>query len=282
MAAAGVVTRHPIELAGQKRVPQELDIFARPDGRVHLGQVGGFGGDVEHQVADGDFAFEVDVRKHVGHHHRSLHGLARTQVQQIDVGQSRLVSQITRNKYGQPFGMLRPRGAVSGQALQGFVFFDDLGVSRHDLCGFAVQRKRNLACPFGELFARRLDAAHDEFEMGVVVTLVFLDHQEIFLRVRSAVQTVGSVKHENLETGNAKFLDQHRNLFDVGAVHRRQVEPVIHMETALGELQHLGVERLVRATFVQVILTRAEVVEAGRHAAHRGCPALAHGVFGEG
>ena len=77
MAAAGVVAGHPIEFTGQERVPQKLNIFARANRRVDLGQVRGFAGDVEHQMANRHFAFEVDVREHVGHHHRGLHRFAR-------------------------------------------------------------------------------------------------------------------------------------------------------------------------------------------------------------
>ena len=118
MAATGMVGHHPVQLAGQQRVPQKLDIFTRADGRIDLGQFCSLAVDVQHQVADGDFALEVDVRKSLGHHHRGLNGLARGQVQQVDVGQRGFVRKITGNEHRQTFGVLGARGAVGSQTLQ--------------------------------------------------------------------------------------------------------------------------------------------------------------------
>ena len=202
-------------------------------------------------------------------------------MQQVDVGKRSLIGQVTGDEHRQAFGVLWARGAVGGQAAEGFVFLHNFCVGRHDLGGFAVQRERDLARELRELLARRLDAAHDEFKMRVVVTLVFLDHQKVFLRVRRPVQSVRAVKHENFETGDAEFFNQHRYLFDVRAVHRCQMEAIVHVKTVLGEFQHLGVKGFVGPAFVQVVLAGAKVVQAGGDTAHRRRPAFAHRVFGQ-
>jgi hypothetical protein len=137
-----------------------------------------------------------------------------------------------------------------------------------------VQGERDLPRPLGELLARRLHAAHDELEMRVVVALVLADHQELALAVGRAVQAVRAVEHEDLEARHAELLDQLGDLLDVRAVHRREVEAVVDVEAALGGLQHLGVELLVRPALVQVVLAGAEIVQARRDPAHGGGLAL--------
>ena len=281
MAAAGVVGDHPVELARQQRLPEKFHVFARADRRVHLGQLGGGRGDVQHQVADGHFAAEIDVGKHLGHHQRGLHRLARRQVQQVDVGQRRLVGQVAGDEHRQAFGMRWPRGVVRSQAFERFVFQGDLAVGRHDLGGLAVQRQRNLRGALWHLLARGLDRPHRELEVRVVVTLVLGYHQELLLAVAGAMQTVRAVEHEDLEAGHAELLDQQRDFFEVGFVHRRKVETVVHMEPALGQLEHFGIELLVGPALVQIVLAGAKVVQAGGDPAHGRGLALADRVFGQ-
>jgi len=274
-----MVGHDPVEFAGQQGVPQKFDVFARTDGRVHLGQFGGLAVDVQHQVADGDLAPEVDVREGFGHHHRGLHGLARGQVQEVDVGQRGLVRQVAGDEHRQPFRVLGARGAVGGQALERLVFFNNFCIGRHHLGGLAVQRQRDLFGALGHLLAGGLHAAHDKFKVRVVVAVFLADHQEVLLRVRGAVQAVRAVEHEYLEAGDAVFFDQLGNFLDVGAIHGRQVEPVVHMKAPFRKLEHFGIKLLVGPTLVQVVLAGAKVVQAGRHAAHGRGLALADGVL---
>ena len=98
--------------------------------------------------------------------------------------------------------------------------------------------------------------------MRIVVAFVLADHEEVALRIGRAMQAVRAVEHENLEAGNAEFLDQFRDFLDVGRVHRRQVKAVIDMEAVFGRLKHLGVELFVRPALVQVVLAGAKVVQA--------------------
>ena len=281
VAAARVVADDPVELAGQQRLPEELDVGARADRRIDLGQLRGGRVDVEHQVADRHLALEVDVREHLGHRQRRLHGLARAEVQQVDVGQRGLVREVSRREHGESLGVRRPRRAVGREPLHRLVLLDDLRVGGHDLCGLAVQAERQLARLARHRFAGGLQPAHDEFEVGDVVALVLADHQEVALGVAGAVQPVRAVEHEDLEAGDAVLLDQHRHLLDVRPVHRREVIAVVDVEAVLRDLQHLGEEFLVRAALVEVVLAGAEVVEARGHAAHRRRLALAHRVLVE-
>ena len=77
------------------------------------------------------------------------------------------------------------------------------------------------------------------------------------------------------------LLDQVWDLGDVRAIHRREVVAVVDVEPAGRDLQHLGEEIAVRPAAVQVVLSGAEVVQAGGDAALRCGAALAHRVLFE-
>jgi hypothetical protein len=85
-----------------------------------------------------------------------------------------------------------------------------------------------------------LHAAHDELEVRVVVALLRPDHQEVALRVRTAVQAVRAVEHEDLERGHAMLARELRDLAHVGRVHRREVVAVIDVEAPAESLSTSG------------------------------------------
>ena len=115
--------------------------------------------------------------------------------------------------------------------------------------------------------------------MREVVALVLANHQKLALAVARTMQTMGAIKHENLEAGHAILFNQHGDFFNMLFVHRREVKAVVHMEFSLRSFQHLGVKLGIRPALVHVVLAGAKVVQAAGHAAHGRCPAFSDGVF---
>jgi hypothetical protein len=103
-------------LPSSSAVPEELDVGARADRRIHLGEAADLGVVVEAEVADRDFAAEVDVREGLGHLQRRLHRLARGEVQQVDVEAVGLVREVGGDGDREALGMRRARGAVGLEA----------------------------------------------------------------------------------------------------------------------------------------------------------------------
>ena len=137
--AAGVIADDPVDIAVEHGFPQGFHILARADGRIHLGLDGAFAVDVEQQVADGDFAPEIDVRKHILHHQRGIDGLLRGQVQQVDVRAVGLVGEVGGDPDRQSLGVGRARGAVRLETLELALALNQLGVSGEDFGQLAVQ-----------------------------------------------------------------------------------------------------------------------------------------------
>ena len=228
-----------------------------------------------------DLAAEVHVREGLGHLERRLDRLARREVQQVDVDAVRLVGEVGRDADREALGVRRARGAVGAQPRELALLLHEPGVGGHDLGRLAVQAQADVVALVLELLHRALHAAHDELEVRDVVLLVLVDHQEFVLVARRAVQAVAAIEHVDLERRDAVLLDQHRDLVDVPAVHRREVVRVVDVEAPLRDLEHLGVEIGVGAALVQVVLARAEVVDARGDSALCSCTALGHRVFRE-
>ena len=75
--------------------------------------------------------------------------------------------------------------------------------------------------------------------------------------------------------------DEMFHFVDMPGLDRRDVIAVIDPESSLGLLEHFRHEIAVRAAAVEVIMARAYVVQARRHAAHRRGLALRNRVVGE-
>ena len=126
-----------------------------------------------------------------------------------------------------------PRCVVGRQALEFAFRLHHLGVRGHDLGGLAMERQRDLLRLVGKALARRRYAAHDEFEVRIVVAVFRPDHQEVALAVGAAVQAMRAIEHEDLVGGDAMALDELRNLADVRRIHRRKVVAVVDVEASL-------------------------------------------------
>ena len=117
--------------------------------------------------------------------------------------------------------------------------------------------------------------------MRDVVALVRPDHQKLVLLRRGAVQPVAAVEHEDLERRHAVIGDQMLHLVDMRGFDRRDVESIVDPELVLGLLVDLGHERAIGPAAVEVIMPRADVVEARGDAAHRGRLAFRDRILGE-
>src|SRR5438309_4492025 len=62
-----MIAHDPVHVAVEHALPEVLDVLARPDRRIDLGVGAGRSVAVEQQVADGDLAAEVDVRRSEEH-----------------------------------------------------------------------------------------------------------------------------------------------------------------------------------------------------------------------
>ena len=82
-----MIADDPVDLAVEYGLPQRLDVLARADRRIDLGVNGALAIRVEQKMSDCHLAAEGDMREHLLHGPRGVHGLARAQVQQIDVQQ---------------------------------------------------------------------------------------------------------------------------------------------------------------------------------------------------
>ena len=167
------------------------------------------------------------------HQHGGPKRLPRGQMKQVDIWQVRLIGEEGGDCHCEGLGVWRSRRAVRGQPCEGALFLDHAGVCGHDLCGLAMQAQRDVVRLVREFLTRRLDAAHDELEVGKVVTLPWGNHQERALIGGLAVQAVTSVEHEYLERRDSEVLDDRRDLVDVLTRHRGEVEPVVDERAAL-------------------------------------------------
>ena len=82
-----------------------------------------------------------------------------------------------------------------------------------------------------------------------------------------AMQSVTAVKHVDLERSHAVLFDQHVDFANLAAVHGREMVGVVDVETARGDVQHLGVKCGVGAALVQIVLAGTKVVQTRGHAA---------------
>ena len=203
-----MVANYPVDLALEQLLPQELDVLARPDRRIHFCEYSRGRPDIQKQMPYGHLAPEVEMRKHLLHLQRRLERFPGRKVQQVDRRQGALVGEIRRDEHRQPLGMRRPRGVVGGQALKVLLRLDDLRIGGHDFRRLAVQGQADLRRLVRKALSGRLHAAHDELEVRVVVALFRPDHQELALAVRAPVQAVRAVEHEDLERGDAVFFHQ--------------------------------------------------------------------------
>ena len=202
-------------------------------------------------------------------------------MQQIDVHAVGLIREVGRDEDGEPLGMRRARSAVGTQSRQLALRLHQLRIGIHDLRGLAVQGKRDGVALVRKPLHRILDAAHHEFEVRDVVALVLRDHQEVVLVTGRTVQPVATIEHVDLESRYAKPVHQHRDLGDLPAIQRRQMEGIVHMESAGRYLQGLRVELFVRPALVEIVLSGTKVVEARRHASLCGGATLGYRVLRE-
>src|SRR5450755_608460 len=101
--------------------------------------------------------------------------------------------------------MWRTRCAVSLQAGQLALPLHDLSICIEDLREFAMQTNADVGGLIGEFVHQALCGPHNELEMRDVVLLVGADHQKIVLLRRASVQSITSVKHEDLKRGYPVF-----------------------------------------------------------------------------
>ena len=177
--------------------------------------------------------------------------------------------------------MRRPRGAVGGEPGQLALALDQRRVGVEDVGKLAMQADADMVGEFRMAFHDGARGSHDELEMGDVVAVFRTQHQELVLRRGFAVEPIAAIEHENLERRHAVFEREIFHLVEVFSFDRRHVIAVVDPEPSLRQLAHFGHDFAIRAAAVEIILTGADVVQAGGDAAHRGGLALAHRVLGE-
>src|SRR5262245_52728405 len=95
---------------------------------------------------------------------------------------------------------------------------------------------------FRVLRHQTLCRAHDEFEMGDVVALLVPDHQKFVLIGRPPMQTISTIKHEYLESGDTVVERERFHLIDMRCLDRCHVITIVDPESSLGLLENFGHE----------------------------------------
>src|SRR5262247_22425 len=127
-----------------------------------------------------------------------------------------------------------------------------------------------------------LRGAHDEFEMRNVVALVWPDHQKFILLRRASMQSISSVEHENLERCDPVFRDEILHLIDMPGFDRRDMKAIVDPEAPRRLPEHFGHELTIGAAPIEVVVSRAQIIEARGNASHCRSLALGNRVLRQG
>src|SRR5262245_17438507 len=95
------------------------------------------------------------------------------------------------------------------------------------------------------------------------------------------MQSVATVKHENLERSDPVFRDEILHLVDVAGFNRRDMKAVVDPEASIGLLEHFGHELSIGPAPIEIVVSGAQIVEARGNPSHCRSLALGNRILGQ-